>query len=79
MDIDRLREAVRNWKVETDDGARAEHLKTIRAFLQDDPPAVDDPLVAALAGLDMDVPNWVDTLCAALETGAAGGAAGVGD
>ena len=70
MNLDGLRDTIRDWQGESDATARAEHLKTlretIRAMLQDDPPAVDDPLVAALTGLDPAAPDLVDTLRAAL-------------
>ena len=66
MNLDGLRDTVRDWQGESDAGARAEHLKTIRAMLQDDPPAVADPLVVALEGADPDDPNIEAILKAAL-------------
>ena len=66
MNLDGLRDTVRDWQGESDAGARAVHLTTIRALLTR-APVINDPLDAALASVDPDAPDLVNTLRAAIE------------
>ena len=66
MNLDGLRDTVRDWQGESDAGARAIHLTTIRALLTR-APVINDPLDAALASVDPDAPDLVNTLRAAIE------------
>ena len=66
MNLDGLRDTVRDWQGESDAGARAVHLTTIRALLTR-APVITDPLDAALASVDPDAPDLVNTLRAAIE------------